>query len=233
MGGLGHLKARLQIVHHQKLGRGEVVCLHDLLQRVGVRLADRVIRGEDQIRPDADVQVIIPLDHLPAGKGCHADQPAPALLLQDDRPDAITDRRDVGPGVFLPHFVFLPSLLRGEAVADAQEVGKFILEAPADEFRVVHPLAGPEFLQGLQEAGIVHRDLTGDHGVVVVQDKAGVFQIHTCHQKCMSGTACVPFHSVRFARERHAGRSLRNHCNIFRRNRQPQNTGCYLRTNVL
>ena len=176
MGGLCHLQARLQIVHHQKLGRGEVVGFHDPLQWIWVRLADRVIRGEDQVRADADVQVIIPLDHFPAGKGSHTDEPAPALLLQDDLPDAVTDRRDVGLCVFLPHHVFLPPLLGGEAVADAQEVGKFILEAPADEFRVVHPFAGPEFLQGLQEAGIVHRDLTGDHGVVVVEDKAGVFQ---------------------------------------------------------
>ena len=96
MDGLRHLKARLQVIHHQKVSGGEVVCLHDGLQGVGVGLADGVILGKDQIRADADVQVVVPQDIVPARKRCHADEPASALLFQDDLPDALADRGNVG-----------------------------------------------------------------------------------------------------------------------------------------
>ena len=45
-----------------------------------------------------------------------------------------------------------------------------------DKLRVVHIFAGAEFFQGLQKAGIVHRDLAGDYGIVMVQDQTGVFE---------------------------------------------------------
>ena len=120
--------------------------------------------------------LIVPGDVLDAGMGNDADFAPGFLLAADDVPDAGEGGGDVIDDVFLPAVVFVHDLLLGEVVPLPAHVGKAQTEAALGvlvegDFR---PRA--ELIENVAEEGVIDGGLALHDGIVVVEDKTGVFQ---------------------------------------------------------
>ena len=154
--------------------------------------------------------LIVPGDVLDAGMGDDADFSAGFLLAADDVTDAGEGGGDVIDDVFLPAVVFVHNLLLGKVVPLPAHVGKAQTEAALGvlvegDFR---PRA--ELIQNVAEERIIDGGLALHDGIIVVEDKTGVFQ----HRS--SPNIFIFSH---YTRRRAAA--------------QPQNSSCIYRTNVL
>ena len=179
-GGPGHVVAGLQVVHHQHLPGRQGVLFHDLFHGPGAGLAQvgRAFPAVHRVRLGQAVFPVIPKDVVPVGVGNHAQQPALPLLPPEYVRHARVDR-----GHVLLHVGVPPSLLVGHLrVAQPHlvpEKGHHAgVEVPQEVVLQRAAVARAVLSHVFLEAGKVDRGGAVDDGVVVVDDQAGVFQIH-------------------------------------------------------
>lgn len=118
---------------------------------------------------------VVPENVHIAGMGDNANHTAFLLLAPDNVTDSGEGRWNVDLDVFLPAFVFIHKFLFRKAIPFAAHIRKTQMAAAVNIFFQRNGGTGAELVEDVDKKGIIDGCFTLNDGIIVVQDKTGVF----------------------------------------------------------
>lgn len=173
-----HFISGLHIIHYQQLGGRKMVLCHDLFQSVGTGLSQmlRKIPAVNGIRFDGKMGSVIPKNVGITGMRDYADKTALRFLPTDNSFYTGKRSRNVSFDKFLPAPIFINKLLLGKMIPFPAHIRKAQMAAAVDIFFQGNGSARSKMIQNVHKIGVVYGRFTLDHGIIMVQNKTGIFQ---------------------------------------------------------
>jgi hypothetical protein len=151
------------------------------MQGIGIwlPLMLRIIPAKNFIRQDAKMGGIIPCDIFAAGMRYYTDPSAFFFLSANDPVDAGERRGNMGSDVFFPAQILINQLLLREMIPFSAHIRASQMAATLHVLLQCDGGAGAQFGKNFHEKGVIYGGFTLYHCIIVVKNKAGIFQHNT------------------------------------------------------